>query len=189
MPWRRVHLGARTRRRSLRTLAAVALACLLLLSGFNGLQLHRWAAASLWRALRSPPRTNAALLLQHYAARELLFRRDAKRVYFLHIHKARCAASASTLGHHNAHERLCAGCWQHALPGGDGRGRAGEPRRQLQPGGRSQARAGSGAARGAVPRLPVRESTHALTPCACLACCAACFPCAHARGICAATRA
>ena len=34
-------------------------------------------------------RTHPSLLLQHYNARELLFRRDGKRVYFLHIHKVR----------------------------------------------------------------------------------------------------
>jgi hypothetical protein len=36
-------------------------------------------------------RTHPSLLLLHYNARQLLFRRDGKRVYFLHIHKVRAA--------------------------------------------------------------------------------------------------
>ena len=40
----------------------------------------------------SPPgvqlRTDAQLVLQHYDARQLLFRRRARRIVFLHIHKA-----------------------------------------------------------------------------------------------------
>jgi hypothetical protein len=34
------------------------------------------------------PRTDAQLLLQHYDARQLLLRRRARRLVFLHIHKA-----------------------------------------------------------------------------------------------------
>jgi hypothetical protein len=73
----------------LRTLAACAFAALLLLSALAGLRLHAAAGDAVWLALRRPPRTDQKLLLQHYAARELLFRRGGKRVYFLHIHKAR----------------------------------------------------------------------------------------------------
>jgi hypothetical protein len=177
--------------------AGVLLLVALLLSGLCGLQLHRSAAAALRRSLRPAPRTNAALLLQHYAARELLFRRGAKRIYFLHIHKARraahgccrCCRVCAEPRTFVRHPALHAGRGQHAVPAGDGRRRAGGPRRQLQPAGRRQARAGGRRACGAVPRVPVRF--HPRTLALLLGLCGATLPlCArltHARrGVCAA---
>ena len=63
---------------------------LLLAFGLRGLMLGPGEAL---QRVFGRVRTHPSLLLQHYNARELLFRRDGKRVYFLHIHKVRHAAA------------------------------------------------------------------------------------------------
>jgi hypothetical protein len=75
----------RSRQLRARTLLMLALAAVLLMCVLRALRIHGLASA----ASRHAPRTHPSLLLQQYTARELFFRRQGKRVYFLHIHKAR----------------------------------------------------------------------------------------------------
>ncbi len=71
-----------------RALTWVCSVGLLLLFGLRGLLL---GPGGVWQRMFGRLRTHPSLLLQHYNARQLLFRRDGKRVYFLHIHKVRPA--------------------------------------------------------------------------------------------------
>lgn len=102
----RQHVGSRVRGRArARALTWLCGAALLLAFGLRGLLL---GPGGLQRLLFGPVRTHPSLLLQHYNARELLFRRHGKRVYFLHIHKvrARSAARSQSAAPHRRLRRL-----------------------------------------------------------------------------------
>ena len=133
--WHAPQGAKRSRLPRARTLLMACSVGLLLAFGLRGLMLGPGEAL---QRVFGRVRTHPSLLLQHYNARELMFRRDGKRVYFLHIHKVRHAA-ARFAGEPEPCGR--AGCGKHAVPAGDECGRAGEPRQQLQPAGRAQARA------------------------------------------------
>ena len=88
----RLHAPPGSRRGRLPRARTLTWACsvgLLLVFGLRGLLLGPGGAL---QRLFGRARTHPSLLLQHYNARELLFRRDGKRVYFLHIHKVRRSA-------------------------------------------------------------------------------------------------
>ena len=89
----RLHAAQGARRSRLpraRTLLTACSVGMLLAFGLRGLLLGPGEAL---QRMFGRVRTHPSLLLQHYNARELLFRRDGKRVYFLHIHKVRGGAS------------------------------------------------------------------------------------------------
>ena len=91
----RWHTPPSSRRSRLPRGRALTWACsvgLLLAFGLRGLLLGPGGAL---QRFFGRVRTHPSLQLQHYNARQLLFRRDGKRVYFLHIHKVRRSATRS----------------------------------------------------------------------------------------------